>query len=296
MVKELVQTNGEGLLEYPMPQVIKEDKSAWRTDEEFCRKMLAGVNTFLIRRLAEFPPASKLDPKIHGKQSSSIREELIQKQLNGLTVEQDDGTLKPLAIELSLPHPEGDGFGAISKVYPPADQGINCSIWQLAKAHVAVDPGHHQLVSHRLNTHAVIEPFVIATNRQLSVLHPIYKLLHPHFRDTMNTNAFTRQILINASGILESTGFPGNVLHGDESSVRPGKQSSVRLDRHNRAHASKFARPDCYHIAQWLRRGLSRRLRAQARDTKSSNLGDLPGSHDLKQTYVELMRPQTSQI
>lgn len=61
----------------------------------------------------------------------------------------------------------------------------------------------------RLNTHAVIEPFVIATNRQLSVVHPIYKLLQPHFRDTMNINAFARQILINAGGILEMTVFPG---------------------------------------------------------------------------------------
>lgn len=61
----------------------------------------------------------------------------------------------------------------------------------------------------RLNTHAAIEPFVIATNRQLSVMHPIHKLLHPHFCDTMNINAFARQILINAGGVLEATVFPG---------------------------------------------------------------------------------------
>lgn len=59
-----------------------------------------------------------------------------------------------------------------------------------------------------MKTHAAIEPFVIATNRQLSVIHPIYKLLHPHFRDTMNVNAVARQILINAGGALESTVFP----------------------------------------------------------------------------------------
>ncbi|XP_010025193.2 probable linoleate 9S-lipoxygenase 5 [Eucalyptus grandis] len=249
MLKILVRTDGEGLLEYPMPQVIKENKTAWRSDVEFGREMLAGVNPVMIRCLQEFPPASKLDPKIYGNQSSSIREELIQKQLNGLTAEQaikmnklfildhhdaimpylrrinttttktyatrtllflkNDGTLKPLAIELSLPHPEGDEFGAISKVYTPADQGVEGSIWQLAKAYVAVnDSGYHQLISHWLNTHAVIEPFVIATNRQLSVLHPIHKLLHPHFHDTMNINANARQIVINAGGILETTVFP----------------------------------------------------------------------------------------
>ena len=61
----------------------------------------------------------------------------------------NDGALKPLVIELSLPHPEGDQYGAISKVYTPAEQGIDGSIWQLAKAYVAVnDSGYHQLISH----------------------------------------------------------------------------------------------------------------------------------------------------
>ncbi|XP_059437178.1 probable linoleate 9S-lipoxygenase 5 [Corylus avellana] len=249
MLKEIFPTEGEGLLKYPMPQVIKEDKSAWRTDEEFGREMLAGVNPVNIRRLQEFPPASKLDPKVYGDQASTITKEHIENNIDGLSIDEainkkklfildhhdaimpylrrinststktyasrtilflkNDGTLKPLVIELSLPHPEGDQFGAISKVFTPAEEGVESSIWQLAKAYVAVnDSGYHQLISHWLNTHAAIEPFVIATNRQLSVLHPIHKLLHPHFRDTMNINAFARQILINAGGVLEATVFP----------------------------------------------------------------------------------------
>ncbi|CAL1396788.1 unnamed protein product [Linum trigynum] len=250
LLKELVRNDGERFLKFPIPEVIKEDKSAWRTDEEFAREMLAGVNPVIISRLREFPPASQLDPKKYGNQHSTIKKEDIEINMNGFTVDQamesnrlfildhhdalmvylrkinstntkmyatrtilflqDDGTLKPLAIELSLLHPQGDNRGAVSRVFTPAEDGtVEGSIWQLAKAYVAVnDSGYHQLISHWLNTHAVIEPFIIATNRQLSVLHPIHKLLQPHFRDTMNINALARQILINAGGMLEITVFP----------------------------------------------------------------------------------------
>lgn len=61
----------------------------------------------------------------------------------------DDSTLKPLAIELSLPHPDGEQYGAVNKVFTPADVGVEGSFWQLAKAYVAVnDYGIHQLSSH----------------------------------------------------------------------------------------------------------------------------------------------------
>ncbi|KAL9304332.1 hypothetical protein ACSQ67_021595 [Phaseolus vulgaris] len=124
---------------------------------------------------------------------------------------EEDGTLKPLAIELSKPHQCGDRYlGIESIVVLPADRGVESTIWQLAKAHVVVnDTNYHQLISHWLNTHAVIEPFSIATHRNLSVLHPIYKLLHPHFRDTLNINALARKSLINAGGIIEQTFLPG---------------------------------------------------------------------------------------
>lgn len=62
---------------------------------------------------------------------------------------QNDGTLKPIAIELSLPHPEDDKKGAISKVCTVAKDGVDAVIWMLAKTYVTVnDSGVHQLISH----------------------------------------------------------------------------------------------------------------------------------------------------
>ncbi|WVZ25367.1 hypothetical protein V8G54_003911 [Vigna mungo] len=123
----------------------------------------------------------------------------------------DDGTLKPLAIELCKPpQRSSDHPNVETTVVLPADKGVENTIWQLAKAHVTVnDTNYHQLISHWLHTHAVMEPFAIATNRNLSVLHPIYKLLHPHFRDTININALARKSLINAGSIIEQTFLPG---------------------------------------------------------------------------------------
>lgn len=59
----------------------------------------------------------------------------------------------------------------------------------------------------RLNTHASMESFVIATNRQLSVLHPIHKLLKPHFRNTLNIDAIARQIVVGSGDRRKSGGI-----------------------------------------------------------------------------------------
>ncbi|KAL1197543.1 Linoleate 9S-lipoxygenase 5 [Cardamine amara subsp. amara] len=260
MFRELVRNDGERFLKFPLPDVLKESRSAWRTDEEFAREMLAGLNPVVISRLQEFPPKSNLDSAKYGNQHSSIRDEHIEPHMNGLSVHealelkklyildhhdalmpyltrinstntktyatrtllllQEDGTLKPLAIELSLPHAQGESHGSVSKVFTPSENGVEGSVWELAKAYAAVnDSGYHQLISHWLQTHAVIEPFIIASNRQLSVVHPIYMLLHPHFRDTMNINALARHILINAGGVLERTVFPSRYAMEMSSSI-----------------------------------------------------------------------------
>ncbi|KAL6341527.1 hypothetical protein AAG906_032647 [Vitis piasezkii] len=119
-----------------------------------------------------------------------------------------DGTLKPLAIELTRPPIEGKPQW--KQVFTPTSESTGRWLWRFAKVHfLAHDSGYHQLVSHWLRTHCVTEPYIIATNRQLSVMHPIYRLLHPHFRYTMHINALARESLINADGIIETSFSPG---------------------------------------------------------------------------------------
>ncbi|XP_065866003.1 linoleate 13S-lipoxygenase 2-1, chloroplastic-like [Euphorbia lathyris] len=119
-----------------------------------------------------------------------------------------EDTLRPLAIELV--RPPMDGKPQWKHAFRPSWHSTGFWLWRLAKAHVlAHDSGYHQLISHWLRTHACTEPYIIAANRQLSAMHPIYRLFHPHFRYTMEMNALARLSLINAGGAIESTFSPG---------------------------------------------------------------------------------------
>lgn len=58
-----------------------------------------------------------------------------------------DGTLRPVAIELTRP-PTGDK-PQWKQVFTPTWDATSCWLWRLAKAHVcAHDIGYHQLVIH----------------------------------------------------------------------------------------------------------------------------------------------------
>uniref|UniRef100_A0A1D1Z418 Lipoxygenase n=1 Tax=Anthurium amnicola TaxID=1678845 RepID=A0A1D1Z418_9ARAE len=246
-----IQEVSEGMLRYDTPTILSKDKFAWLRDDEFARQAVAGINPVSIERLKVFPPVSKLDPEIYGPPESAIREEHILGHLEGMSVQQaleekklfmldyhdiylpfldrinaqdgrksyatrtiffltSMGTLKPVAIELRLS--PGVPSTRSRRVMTPPTDATTTWLWQLAKAHVCSnDAGVHQLVNHWLRTHACMEPFILAAHRQLSAMHPVFKLLHPHMRYTLETNALARQILINGGGVIESFFTPGPV-------------------------------------------------------------------------------------
>ncbi|XP_068332822.1 lipoxygenase 6, chloroplastic-like [Pyrus communis] len=248
MVKEVFSV-GERWLKYEIPAVIKMDRFAWLRDNEFARQTLAGVNPVNIEILKEFPILSKLDPAVYGPPESAITKELLEQEINGMSVDKaieekrlfildhhdtympfiermnalpgrkayasrtvffytPAGIMRPIAIELSLPPTASSP--QTKRVYTHGHHATTHWIWKLAKAHVCSnDAGIHQLVNHWLRTHASVEPYIIATHRQLSSMHPIYKLLHPHMRYTFEINALARQGLINGGGIIEASFSPG---------------------------------------------------------------------------------------
>ncbi|KAK2384092.1 linoleate 13S-lipoxygenase 2-1, chloroplastic [Trifolium repens] len=248
-VMKQVLSSGERLLKYEIPAIVKGDKFAWLRDNEFARQTLAGVNPVNIELLKEFPICSKLDPTVYGPPESAITKELLEQELGGISLETameekrlfiidyhdtllpfikkmnslperkayasrtilfitKTGILRPIAIELSLPQTPSSPPN--KRVYTQGHDATTDWIWKLAKAHVCSnDAGIHQLVNHWLRTHACMEPYIIASHRQLSSMHPIYKLLHPHMRYTMEINALARQNLINGGGIIEASFSPG---------------------------------------------------------------------------------------
>ncbi|KAG5514887.1 hypothetical protein RHGRI_036064 [Rhododendron griersonianum] len=212
--KKITRASKENLTKFPLPQVIAGNELAWKDDDEFGRQMLAGINPAVIQCLGAInqwrifildhhdylmPFLSRINTK--GVCAYASRTLLFLRK---------DSTLKPLAIELSLPIPSARNER--QRVFLPSTHGSEAAVWQLAKAHVVSnDACHHQLISHWLKAHAVVEPFIIATRRQLSTMHPIHRLLDPHFKDTMHINAIARSIIVNGGGILEKTLSTGEI-------------------------------------------------------------------------------------
>ena len=100
--------------------------------------------------------------------------------------------LLPIAIQCGQ-NPEE------TPVISPPSQDDSASAkwaWLIAKTIVQIaDANHHELISHLGLTHLLIEPFAIATKRQLASAHPLNILLRPHFEGTLLINDLAQKFL-----------------------------------------------------------------------------------------------------
>jgi len=103
--------------------------------------------------------------------------------------------LKPVAIQL---------YQKPSNENPIFTPGISQHLWTLVKMwYNNADCAYHQALAHLGGTHFLIEGFVLVTNRQLSLSHPIYKLMAPHFLYLIALDNLAKNKLVSPGGFVD---------------------------------------------------------------------------------------------
>nr|XP_035922100.1 polyunsaturated fatty acid lipoxygenase ALOX12 isoform X6 [Halichoerus grypus] len=205
----------------------------WRDDELFGYQFLNGANPMLLRRSTSLPSRLVLPPGLEALGAQLERElqngSLFEADfilLDGIPANVIRGEKQYLAAPLVLLRmtPNGKLLPVVIQIQPPSPSTPTPQLflpsdppfaWLLAKAWVRnADFQLHQLQYHLLNTHLVAEVIAVATMRRLPGLHPIFKLLIPHIRYTMEINTRARSQLISEGGIFDkavSTGGGGHL-------------------------------------------------------------------------------------
>nr|DAZ89676.1 TPA_exp: arachidonate 15-lipoxygenase [Paradoxurus hermaphroditus] len=208
-------------------------RDSWKEDALFGYQFLNGTNPMLLRRSRElparlrFPPGTEeLEAQLEAELQGGTLFEADFSLLDGIKANvilctqqhlaaplvmlklQPDGKLLPMAIQLQLPR-EGSPPPLL---FLPTDPPMT---WLLAKCWVrSSDFQVHELQSHLLRGHLMAEVITVATMRCLPSLHPIFKLLIPHLRYTLEINVRARNGLVSDMGVFDqvvSTGGGGHV-------------------------------------------------------------------------------------
>uniref|UniRef100_A0A8C6NUJ2 Arachidonate 12-lipoxygenase, 12S type n=1 Tax=Nothobranchius furzeri TaxID=105023 RepID=A0A8C6NUJ2_NOTFU len=208
----------------------------WKEDWFFGYQCLNGCNPRMIQRCQKLPENFPVTADM--VQSSMASKTTLNKELqagniylldysimDGIPANTIKGKLQYIAAPICLlyQHPD-DGLipiaiqleqspGLETPIFLPKDAPL---AWLFAKMWVRHSEFQvFQLLSHLLRTHLVVEVFCVATLRQLPAVHPIYKLLAPHLRYTLEINCRGRTQLISANGIFKrvvSTGGDGLLI------------------------------------------------------------------------------------
>lgn len=121
--------------------------------------------------------------------------------------------------------------------------------WEMAKAVVQCADGEAQeLIYHLGRTHFVMEAVIVAAERNLAEIHPIYVLLKPHFQFTLTLNDYAYRNLIAPGGQVEAV-F-GSTLSGDLTILLRGmaeyrfSQAAPHQDFHHRSVDNLMGLPE----------------------------------------------------
>ncbi|XP_029784320.1 arachidonate 15-lipoxygenase [Suricata suricatta] len=208
-------------------------RDSWKEDALFGYQFLNGANPMLLRRSRRLPDRLIFPPGMEGLQAELVTElqggtlfEADFSLLDGIKANvilctqqhlaaplvmlklQPDGKLLPMVIQLELPRTGGPP----PLLFLPTDPPM---AWLLAKCWVrSADFQMHELQSHLLRGHLMAEVITVATMRCLPSIHPIFKLIIPHLRYTLEINVRARNGLVSDMGVFDqvvSTGGGGHV-------------------------------------------------------------------------------------
>ncbi|XP_004594890.2 polyunsaturated fatty acid lipoxygenase ALOX15 [Ochotona princeps] len=210
-------------------------RDSWKEDALFGYQFLNGANPMLLRRSTCLPARLLFPPGMEALKAQ-LEKELKQNTLFEadfslldnikanviLTCQQylaaplvmlklqPDGKLMPLVIQLELP--KIGSSSPLPLLFVPTDPPM---AWLLAKCWVrSADFQMHELQSHLLRGHLMAEVFTVATMRCLPSVHPVFKLMVPHLRYTLEINVRARNGLVSDYGVFDqvvSTGGGGHV-------------------------------------------------------------------------------------
>uniref|UniRef100_A0A671X1L3 Lipoxygenase domain-containing protein n=1 Tax=Sparus aurata TaxID=8175 RepID=A0A671X1L3_SPAAU len=215
----------------------------WKEDAFFGYQYLNGVNPMLIRRCTTLPSNFPVpDGMVFLRGQSSLKEEIEKgniflvdyKLLDGVKTNTINGKKQYLMAPLVLLHktPQNELMPiAIQLKQTPADDNPiffptdSEYDWLMAKIFVrSADFNLHQLNVHLLRTHLLAEVFAVSLLRNVPMVHPLYKLLIPHTRYTLQINLLARNLLISKTGIFTEFAASGGegmieILKGSLSSM-----------------------------------------------------------------------------
>ncbi|KAL5255989.1 hypothetical protein ACHWQZ_G011263 [Mnemiopsis leidyi] len=221
----------------------------WKTDEEFTRQELAGINPARIYKITSMPDTWKDMPDMPEHvlgQGVSLQEELEAGRIymidtNMLEVVGDGGILMPILTGFALPmivslgdclyyHDRTDklrpvairleyknGGEAPTFWFPPKVSDPETSheylSWLQAKLYFrSSNMQIHAILTHFVRAHAVVEVFAIAMYRCLPKQHPLHKLIQPHLMGVIPINVQGREFLTKSTGVMAALMASGDKL------------------------------------------------------------------------------------
>eukprot|EP00038_Savillea_parva_P002296 m.112944 g.112944 ORF g.112944 m.112944 type:complete len:1353 (-) comp10791_c0_seq1:100-4158(-) len=215
----------------PIPEIAKD--GVWATDEAFGWQYIRGINPMVITNVttAGYPKLLDLSPKRVAEIERKTSQSLEGLRQRGLLFSADYGVLESIPTEAGrvVYSPilllRRDGHRLLPMVIQLTRYADNparnrqfypddSKTWLFAKMIVAnADAIHHEMSTHLALTHLVMEPIVIGFHRQLKASHPIFKLMVPHFRQTIAINELGRKTLLSPTdsiiGNVVGTGITG---------------------------------------------------------------------------------------